>query len=53
MKNFTLNKTTYSTDQETLNVIKSIISSAKINNDSSAVQSIMFLGLSSGRIKTI
>jgi hypothetical protein len=53
MENFTLNGTAYSTDQETLNVIKSVMPTAKINNDSTAVQAIIFLGLSSGRVKKI
>jgi hypothetical protein len=53
MKNFTLNSKNYQADSETVNVIKSIIKSAKSTNDSSAVMAVMFLGMSSGRIKEI
>lgn len=49
-KNFSLNGTTYSTDSETFEVLSSIIESAKVSGDSSAVQAVIFLGIKAGRI---
>jgi hypothetical protein len=47
---FQLNGKSYQTDAETLNVLRSVMPSAKSTGDSSAVQAIMGLGLHSGRI---
>ena len=45
-----LNGKTYTTDAETLAVLRSLIASAKANNDGSAVQAVLFLGLETGRV---
>lgn len=50
MQTFTINGKSYRTDNETREVLRSIMQSAKDNNDSSAVAAIMHLGLESGRI---
>ena len=49
-KTFKLNGETYNTDAATLNVLRSIIPSAKRTGDSSAVIAVMELGLATGRI---
>ncbi len=49
-KTFKLNGTTYRTDSETLQVLRSVMPSAKSTGDSSAVIAIVALGLQSGRI---
>lgn len=53
MKKFELDNKLYETDEETLNVLKSIIPNAKKTNDTTAVFAIMHFGLKSGRIKEI
>lgn len=50
MKTFTLNGKTYQTDTETLNVLRSIIPSAKTTGDSSAVIAVIELGKMTRRI---
>jgi hypothetical protein len=51
MKNtFELSGKYYTTDEETVKVLRSIIDSAKENNDSSAVIAVIELGIKSGRI---
>jgi len=50
MKTFRLNNKNYKTDNKTMKVLKSIMSSAKKNNDSTAVQAMIFLGLKTGKI---
>lgn len=50
---FTLNNKTYRTDLETLQVLRSVVTSAKQNDDASAVITIIELGLLTGRIKEI
>lgn len=47
---FELNGKTYTTDQETLDVLRSIMPSAKKSGDSTAVQAVMLIGLKTGRI---
>jgi hypothetical protein len=47
---FTINGKTYSTDSETINVLRSIIGSAKASGDYSAVVAVMALGEKTGRI---
>ena len=47
---FELNGKTYQTDADTLDVLRSIIPTAKTSGDSTAVMTILFLGLASGRI---
>lgn len=48
--NFELNGKTYTTDAETLNVLRSIMPSAKSTGDSTAVQAVMYMGLHTNRI---
>lgn len=50
---FELNGKTYSTDAETLKVLRVIIPSAKASGDSSAVVAVMALGQMNGRIQEI
>jgi len=50
---FELNEKLYSTDSETLAVLRSIIPSAKAIGDSSAVQTVIAVGLKTGRIEAI
>ena len=50
MKKFEMNERAYTTDIGTLMVLRSIIPSAKENNDFSAVTAVMTLGLQSGKI---
>jgi hypothetical protein len=50
---FTLNGKTYTTDQQTLTVLRSIVPSAHETGDSSAVMAVMRLGTSTGRITEI
>lgn len=45
-----MNGKTYTTDAETLNVLRSIIPAAKASGDYSAVAAVMELGLKTGRI---
>lgn len=52
-KTFELNGRSFRTDEETLNVLRSVIPSAKKNNDSSAVAAVLGLGLMTGRIVEI
>lgn len=47
---FELNNKQYSTDSETINVLRSIMASAKATGDSTAVIAVMALGLKTGRI---
>lgn len=49
-KRFEMNGKAYQTDNETLNVLRSIVPAAKARSDSSAVETVMTLGLMSGRI---
>ena len=53
MARFTMNGTTYETDQETLEVLRSITPTAKETGDSLAVAAVMALGLKTGRIVEI
>lgn len=48
---FEMNGTIYATDAETLNVLRSVIGSAKSSNDFSAVAAIMILGQQTGRVR--
>jgi len=50
---FELNGKTYETDKETLEVLRSIVPSARQGGDASAVAVVMELGLETGRIKEI
>jgi hypothetical protein len=50
MQTFEMNGRNYRTDIETLNVLRSVMPSAKSTGDSSAVMAILFLGLQTGRI---
>ena len=50
MMKFEMNGIAYTTDEETLNVLRSIMPSAKDNKDYWAVASVMTLGLKYGRI---
>lgn len=47
---FALNGKTYRTDPRTLSVLRSIIPAAKASGDSSAVQAVLHLGTTTGRI---
>ncbi len=51
MQAFTLNGKTYTTDSETVAVLRSIIGSARASGDSSAVQALLALGITTGRIQ--
>ena len=48
---FEMNGIGYKTDEETLNVLRSIIPQAKMSNDFTAVSVVMTLGLQTGRIE--
>lgn len=50
---FELNGKSYRTDEETLNVLRSIVPAGKAANDMSAIIAVMELGLASGRIEEI
>ena len=50
---FEMNGKTYKTDVETLEVLQSIVPSARDRGDASAVATIMSLGIWTGRIKEI
>ena len=50
MENFEINGTKYRTDAETLNVLRGIMQAARDSGDASAVQAVMALGLTTGRI---
>lgn len=50
---FELNGKSYQTDKNTLDVLRSVMPSAKFSNDFSAVIAIMSLGQKSGRVKEI
>lgn len=50
---FEMNGKTFQTDTETLNLLRQVVPCAKIKNDTSAVQAIMFLGLQNYRIREI
>ena len=47
---FELNGKTYTTDEATIIVLRSIMDAAKVSGDSSAVMAVMFLGMKTGRI---
>lgn len=47
---FEMNGIGYTTDEETLSVLRSIIPQAKASNDFTAVSAVMSLGLQTGRI---
>lgn len=51
MRRFILNGKEYLTDPETLQVLRSIIPSAKATGDGSAVMAMVFLGMRTGRIQ--
>lgn len=53
MQTFEMNGKTYCTDVETLNVLRSIVPTAKASGDMSAVIAVMELGLRFGRIVEI
>ena len=53
MFKFEIDNKTYETDKETIEVLRSIIPSAKENNDTTAVYAVMYFGLASGKIKEI
>ena len=55
MKNFEMNGKTYRTDLETYNVLKQVIDSYRKGGsvDASAVSAVMYLGISTGRIKEL
>lgn len=48
---FEMNGNAYETDEETLNVLRSIVPPAKASNDFSAVMAVMVLGEATGRIR--
>jgi hypothetical protein len=50
---FEMNGKGYRTDEQTLNVLRSIVPAAKETGDTSAVAVVMELGLQMGRIKEI
>ena len=50
MRTFTLNGLTYHADEETLKVLRGIMSRAKATGDGSAVQAMISLGIKTGRI---
>jgi hypothetical protein len=50
-KTFEMNGIAYETDAETLEVLRSIVPSAKVSDDNSAVAAVMFLGIKTGRIR--
>jgi hypothetical protein len=50
---FEMNGIGYTTDEETLNVLRSIIPQAKASNDFTAVSAVMTLGLQTGRIALV
>jgi len=53
MKTFELNGNAYQTDSETLQVLRTLVPSAKATKDSSAVAAVLALGLHTGRITKI
>lgn len=53
MKTFEMDGKAYMTDQETLDVLRSIVPDAKATGDASAVAAVMFLGLETGRIQRL
>ncbi len=50
---FEINNKTYTTDEATIKVLRSIIDSAVASNDFSAVIAVMELGIKTGRIQEI
>jgi hypothetical protein len=52
-KTFEMNGNAYQTDTATLELLRSLVPSAKLTGDSSAVQAVMLLGLQHGRIRQI
>lgn len=50
MNQFTLNGKTYTADDQTIAVLRSIVPDAHATGDSTAVQAVMALGLKTGRI---
>lgn len=53
MKQFELNGEIYETDEEALQVLRSLVPRAKATGDSSAVIAMIELGLISGRIRKV
>ena len=53
MKKFEMNGKVYTTDAETINVLRTIIPKAAETKDYSAVVAVMELGLRFGRIKEV
>jgi hypothetical protein len=53
MATFLLNDRAYETDEETLQVLRGIMPSAKATGDSSAVMALILLGEHTGRIRQI
>ena len=47
---FELNGKTYKTDENTIKILRTIVTSAKENNDTSALQTMMILGEMTGTI---
>lgn len=50
---FEMNSKAYATDQDTLDILRDIVTAAKKTNDMSAVIAIMDLGIATGRIKEL
>jgi hypothetical protein len=48
---FEMNGKAYRTDEETLNVLRSIVPAGKAANDMTAIAAVMHLGLATGRIE--
>ena len=53
MTRFELNSDWYETDEETLQVLRSVVPAAKATSDPSAVIAMIELGLISGRIRKV
>lgn len=51
MVTFKMDGKSYRTDQETLDVLRSIVPSAERTEDTTAVAAVMYLGLNTGRIE--
>lgn len=50
---FEMNGNTYTTDADTLNVLRSLVPAAKLSGDSSAVIAVIALGENTGRIRKV
>jgi hypothetical protein len=50
---FELNGVAYITDLETLEVLRSLMPSARASGDSSAVMAVLYAGLHTGRIREV